>query len=132
MANNILINRRLPAEDRSWPTICSPARRRIVIEKRGLYAGVVSPDGRRLLIAVEDGKTQVLLIMPAAGGEARELVRVDGEKEVPFWGSPSWTPDGRYVAFLKGVKGEAQIPQRTAMAAVACRSRRRRTAADWG
>jgi Tol biopolymer transport system component len=83
---------------------------RVVIEKPGLYAGLVSPDGQRLLIAVGDGKSQVLLIMPAAGGEARELVRIDGEKEVPFWGSPAWTPDGHYVAFLKGVKGEAQIP----------------------
>jgi len=70
---------------------------------------LVSPDGRQLLIATGDGKSQVLFVMPAAGGEARELVRVD-EKEVPFWGSPSWTPDGRFVAFLKGVKGEAQIP----------------------
>jgi Tol biopolymer transport system component len=58
---------------------------------------------------VGDGKSQVLLVMPATGGEARELVRVDGEKEVPFWGSPAWTPDGRYVTFLKSVKGEAQI-----------------------
>jgi Tol biopolymer transport system component len=83
---------------------------KVVIEKPGgLYAGVASPDGRRLVIAVRDGKSQVLLVMPAAGGEARELVRVD-EEEVPFWGSPSWTPDGRYVAFLKGVKGEAQVP----------------------
>jgi Tol biopolymer transport system component len=38
--------------------------------------------------------------MPAAGGEARELVRVDGTKEVPFQGSPSWTPDGRDIVFL--------------------------------
>jgi len=85
---------------------------KVVSEKPGLYAGVVSPDGQRLLIAVavEDGKSQELLVMPAAGGEARELVRVDGEKDVPFWGTPSWTPDGRYIAFLKGVKGEAQIP----------------------
>ena len=44
--------------------------------------------------------------MPAAGGEAREVVRIDGEKENPFPGSPSWTPDGRSVAFLKGVKGK--------------------------
>jgi Tol biopolymer transport system component len=44
--------------------------------------------------------------MPAAGGEAREVVRIDGEKEVPFPGSPSWTPDGRSVAFLKAVKGK--------------------------
>jgi Tol biopolymer transport system component len=78
----------------------------VVIEKRGLYAGVVSPDGQRLLIATWDGKSQVLLVMPAAGGEAWEVVRIDGEKENPFPGSPSWTPDGRSVAFLKGVKGK--------------------------
>jgi Tol biopolymer transport system component len=76
-----------------------------VIEKRGLYRGVVSPDGRQLLIGVNEKGTQILSVMPAAGGEARELLRVDGEKEVPFWGAPWWTPDGRYVAFLKGVKG---------------------------
>jgi Tol biopolymer transport system component len=82
----------------------------IVSDKKELYAGLVSPDGQRLLIAVADGKSQVLLVMPAIGGEARELVRVDGEKEVPYWGSPAWTPDGHYVTFLKSVKGEAQIP----------------------
>jgi Tol biopolymer transport system component len=50
----------------------------------------------------------VLLVMPAAGGEVRELARVDGEKETPFWGSPSWTADGRYVAFLKRANGKAE------------------------
>jgi hypothetical protein len=44
--------------------------------------------------------------MPAAGGEARELVRINGEKETPFWGSVAWMPDSRHVAFLKGVKGK--------------------------
>jgi Tol biopolymer transport system component len=82
----------------------------VVIEKRGLYTGAVSPDGRQLLIGVNEKGTQILSIMPAAGGEARELMRVDGEKEVPFWGGPWWTPDGRYIGFLKGVKGEAQTP----------------------
>ena len=80
---------------------------KVVVERRGLYAGVVSPDGQRLLIAVGEGKSQVLLIMPVSGGPVRELVRVDGEKEIPFWGSPSWTDDGRSVAFVKGVKGKA-------------------------
>ncbi|MCK4838856.1 MAG: PD40 domain-containing protein [Desulfobulbaceae bacterium] len=79
---------------------------RVVIEKPGLCAGLVSPDGQRILITVKDGESQVLLIMPVDGGEARELVRVDGEKETPFWGSSAWTPDGRYVAFLKGEKGK--------------------------
>ena len=84
----------------------------VVIEKRGLYAGVVSPDGRRVVIAVNESGSQILLVIPAAGGETRELVRVDGEKEIPFWGSPTWTRDGRYVAFLKGIKREAQVPYR--------------------
>jgi len=83
---------------------------KVVIKKEGLYAGLVSPDGQRLLVAVFEGKSQVLFVMPASGGEVKELVRIDGEKEVPFWGSPAWTPDGHYVAFLKGIKGEAQIP----------------------
>jgi Tol biopolymer transport system component len=84
----------------------------VVIEKPGLYVGVVSPDGRRLLIGVNEKGAQILSVMPAAGGEPRELLRVD-ENDVPFWGTPSWTPDGRYIAFLKGAKGEAQIPYRT-------------------
>jgi Tol biopolymer transport system component len=77
----------------------------VVIEKRGLYAGVMSPDGQRLLIATSDGKAQVLLVMPAAGGETREVVRIEGGFPGSA-GSLSWTPDGRYVAFLKGVKGK--------------------------
>ena len=78
----------------------------IVCEKKGLYAGLVSPDGQQLLIAIGDGKSQVLLVMPATGGEARELVRIDKEKEVPFWGSAAWSPDGRYIVYFKGVKGK--------------------------
>jgi len=79
----------------------------VIIERPGLFGAVVSPDGRQLLIGVNENGTQILSVMPAAGGEARELMRVDGEKEVPFWGSPWWTPDGRYIAFLKGIKGKA-------------------------
>jgi len=80
----------------------------VVSERQGLYAGLVSPDGKRLLIATgtEGDKSQVLFIMPVAGGEARELVRIDKEKEVPFWGSAAWSPDGRYIVYFKGVKGK--------------------------
>jgi len=78
-----------------------------VIERPGFFQFAISPDGLRLVIAAGDGKSQVLLVMPASGGEARELVRIDGEKEVPFWGCPWWTPDGRYISFMKGGKGVA-------------------------
>jgi Tol biopolymer transport system component len=77
-----------------------------VIERPGSNRAVASPDGRRLLICVNEKGTQILLIMPSAGGEARELLRIDGEKDVPFWGAPWWTPDGRYISFLKGAKGK--------------------------
>jgi Tol biopolymer transport system component len=78
---------------------------KIVIEKTGLYSGIPSPNGQQLLIALNEGGSQVLLVMQAEGGEARELIRIDGEKEIPFWGSAAWMPDSRYVAFMKGVKG---------------------------
>jgi Tol biopolymer transport system component len=81
-----------------------------VSEDHGLYLSKASPDGQHLLIAkaIEEGKSQVILMMPVSGGESRELVKIDGEKEVPFWGNASWTTDGRYVVFLKGVKKEGQ------------------------
>ena len=95
-----------PQEGRLVAHDLRSGQERVVIQKPGLYSGITSPDGERLLIAVQEGGSQVLLIVPAAGGEARELVRIDGEKETPFWGSAAWMPDSRYVAFLKGVKGK--------------------------
>jgi Tol biopolymer transport system component len=77
-----------------------------VFKDPGLFCGVVSPDGRRLIIGTGDGQSQVLSAMPVGGGELRELAKVGGEGGLPYWGSPWWTPDGRHVAFLKGVKGK--------------------------
>ncbi len=81
-----------------------------ISEDQGMYISKSSPDGQKLLIAkaVDNGKSQVILTMPVSGGETKELVKVDGEKEIPFWGNASWTSDGRYVVFLKGVKKEGQ------------------------
>jgi len=76
-----------------------------VVERRSFFQSALSPDGRSLAMEIGEAKAQVLLVMPSAGGESRELVRVDSEKEVPFWGTPWWSPDGRYVYFMKGVKG---------------------------
>jgi Tol biopolymer transport system component len=77
-------------------------RETVVVQRRGLFAGVLSPDGQRLLIATYDAKGQTMLVMPAAGGEAHEVVRVEGGSPGP----PSWTPDGKSIVFLKSVKGK--------------------------
>jgi Tol biopolymer transport system component len=81
----------------------------VIIEKQGLLHGMMSPDGRRLLLSVAENNAAVLIVMPAAGGEDRELVRIGGKEEAPYWGSPWWTPDGRYVSFMKAVEGDAKV-----------------------
>ena len=67
--------------------------------------GNVSPDGQNRLTSKSlDGyKTQALYITPVSGGEARELVKASR-----VWAS--WTPDSRYVVFLKAVNEDEQVP----------------------
>ena len=66
----------------------------------------VSPDGQRLLVAAGEDTSLVWRIMPATGGDARTLVRMDA-KEADFYVGASWTPDGRYVVFTKGQESRA-------------------------
>ena len=81
-----------------------------LIEKKELNSVSVAPDGKRLVIGAREDRSQVLLVMPAAGGEARELVRIDDEEANRVL--PSWTPDGRYVVFRKNLRETAKRPPR--------------------
>jgi len=78
-----------------------------IIRKPGLMYVSVSPDGQRVVIGAEENGVTVLSVMPAAGGEARELVktRTDGTN----YRFCSWTPDGRYVIFATTSKGSTPI-----------------------
>ena len=78
-----------------------------IIRKPGLMYVSVSPDGQRVVIGAEENGVTVLSVMPAAGGEARELVktRTDGTN----YRGCSWTPDGRYVIFATTSKGSTPI-----------------------
>ncbi len=69
----------------------------------GVNGLAVSPDGRRLAFSVSDPATRssVLMLIPASGGEARELIRLK-EPESIWFSSLAWTPDGRQVFFVKG------------------------------
>ncbi len=63
----------------------------------------VSPDGRQLVFTVNNltpGST-ALMLMPATGGETRELLRLQEPESIPNVGGLTWTPDGREVIFAK-------------------------------
>ncbi len=60
----------------------------------------LSRDGRQVAFAVRDSvsRSNVLKVLPAEGGEARDLLR---GVEMPFPGSVAWTPDGLNLVFAR-------------------------------
>ena len=77
------------------------------------HALAISPDGRQLAFIERPagaGTSPALKVMPAAGGEPRELFRLEDPEE-SFHGDYSglaWTPDGRYILFGRTKSGEPQ------------------------
>ena len=67
---------------------------------------VLSPDGRAFAAIAYDGRTQLVLVVPASGGAARVVARVDGDEETN-WGPPAWTADSQFVIYAKGLRGKA-------------------------
>jgi Tol biopolymer transport system component len=67
------------------------------------YAGslVLSRDGRQLAFEVSESGSTMIKVMPAAGGEARELLRGDGSLMRNADGTIVWAPDGRSVLFAR-------------------------------
>jgi dipeptidyl aminopeptidase/acylaminoacyl peptidase len=72
----------------------------------------IAPDGQRVAYvttsASRDGDhpTSAIWIAPAEGGESRRLATAEAEH-----GSPRWSPDGRWLAFLsdRGTRGVQQL-----------------------
>jgi hypothetical protein len=61
---------------------------------------VCSRDGRWLAFRQSTGASTITVI-PAAGGEAREIVRIAPPHTVPGFGGINWTPDGRHLFFVR-------------------------------
>jgi Tol biopolymer transport system component len=76
--------------------------------KSGLLNSSLSPDGRRLAFLNMD-KEKVLRVMPASGGEPKDLLRFDEDR--PYLPSIEWTADGRYILFprLHATKDKQQF-----------------------
>ncbi len=75
---------------------------REIVRRGGLSRGAdVTPDGRWLAIttADPDNKTTSLLLLPTAGGEPRELLRVRAPQDLG--GGVEWSPDGSFLLFAK-------------------------------
>jgi Tol biopolymer transport system component len=60
---------------------------------------IVSPDGRRLAFAELDSKTgsSTVEVMPASGGEAHEVLKVELPQRIVGPSGLAWTPDGRHL-----------------------------------
>ena len=72
-----------------------------VTEPSVYHSGVMlSPDSRQLAVVVRDseGRHQSLTLVPAAGGEAREVLRIT---QLAFPVSIAWVPDGQGLLFVK-------------------------------
>ena len=74
-----------------------------------IHAWALSPDGRQVALTIpskdqaKDGaprvvNSNVLMVMPATGGEPRELFRVPASEEIT---AVVWTPDGRQLLFAR-------------------------------
>ncbi len=63
----------------------------------------LSPDGEWLAFRTEDPATQKwpLMLVPTGGGEARELLQIDGYR------IHTWTPDGKGIIYLQFLEGGA-------------------------
>ena len=67
------------------------------------YVGglALSRDGRQLAFAISESGAKIIKVMPAAGGEARELLRGDGSLMRSGFGTLAWAPDGLSVLFAR-------------------------------
>jgi Tol biopolymer transport system component len=67
--------------------------------KTALYGLAVSPDGKQLAFATDDG----LKILATAGGQARDLTRVEANL------ATAWTKDGKFILYTKLREGSKDM-----------------------
>ncbi len=72
-------------------------RERLLFPDENEARPALSADGRYLAFSIDDNNSHRILVMPATGGEPRELQRY--EAEGPTVLNVAWSPDGRNVLY---------------------------------
>jgi Tol biopolymer transport system component len=69
------------------------------------YAGglTLSRDGKQLAFAVSESGSKIIKVIPAMGGEARELLRGDESLMNISFGTIAWASDGKNLLFVRPV-----------------------------
>jgi len=64
----------------------------------------VSPDSKQIayLVSVRPGSESYVAVMPTAGGESRQVFRGPQWMDGSRYNTLSWSPDGRFVMFVRG------------------------------
>lgn len=71
----------------------------------GIPKSLVSPDDEQIAYGLRHGDVTDLRVAPASGGESRVLFTAPGHRHL----IPSWSPDGREIAF--SIDGELMVAQ---------------------
>jgi Tol biopolymer transport system component len=88
----------------------SSGHERDVYTNPGLVAFEVSPDGRSLAVRVaRPQEAPNVMIVPVAGGEAREILPPTRGPSGLIQGSMSWLPDGRALLVSKAVGDSTEL-----------------------
>ena len=61
----------------------------------------ISRDGTQVLFLRSQRNAMTLVVVPATGGTAMQLLRVEGLAEIETFKGAAWSPDGRHVLFSK-------------------------------
>jgi len=104
----VFFSRRVSGRSRIVVIDLETGRETVLYDGGWEISPALSPDGRYLAFVVKEENTHRLLVMPAVGGEPREVHRYENEGGTS--GNVAWSRDGRSLFFpVEGEDGRHQL-----------------------